>query len=248
MKFRVVCELNPTQQKEEQGRVSPSGSAGGGVKGMREWSGIRIGRWALLALLLASAGQVEGSQSAGTTEVRRGGLSVEYTDARDRAELSTVFVAWNGAVRDLRATGLNVPATVRIEAAGSAAEFSARTGEPAGIAASTRGSVIRTQRLSALGARGLLPFTVRHEAFHTAQPAGLARWLAEGLARTFSGEALSDPLTPTGLEDVPDTSLSAQLLLRDPPRLNAAYREATRRARLLVQKRGWRAVLGRTIR
>jgi len=196
--------------------------------------------WALFALLLASVGP----STAAAAEVRRGGLSVEYTDARDRAELNTVFRAWSAAVRDLRATGLEVPADVRIEAAGSAAAFAARTGEPAGIAASTRGRVISTQRLSALGARGLLPFTVRHEAFHTAQPAGLPRWLAEGLARTFSGEALSDPAAPTGLERLPDASLSAQLLERDPARLSAAYHEATRRARLLVQKHGWRAVLG----
>ncbi|WP_407572599.1 hypothetical protein [Deinococcus altitudinis] len=199
--------------------------------------------WALLALLLISAGH-----PAGAAEVRRGGLVVEYTDARDRAELNAVFLAWSGAVRDLRAIGLNVPATVRIEAAGSAAEFAARTGEPAGIAASTRGRVIRTQRLSALGARGLLPFTVRHEAFHTAQPAGLPRWLAEGLARTFSGEALNDPPAPTGLERVPDASLSARLLERDPARLTTAYHEATRRARQLVRTRGWRAVLGAAAR
>ena len=211
---------------------------------MRKRSGFRIRRWALLALLLISAGH-----SAGTaTDVRRGGLSVEYSDARDRAELGTVFLAWNTAVRDLRAIGLNVPATVSIEAAGSAAEFFVRTGEPAGIAASTRGDVIRTQRLSALGARGLLPFTVRHEAFHTAQPAGLARWLAEGLARTFSGEALSDPSTRTGLENVPDASLNARLLTRTPAALNAAYREATRRAHRLIQERGWLAVLGRPAR
>ncbi|WP_424952775.1 hypothetical protein [Deinococcus sp.] len=199
-----------------------------------------VRRWALLALLLASAGQ----SAAAPAEVRRGGLSVVYTDARDRAELSTVFLAWNGAVRDLRARGLSVPAAVSLRAAGSAADFAARTGEPAGIAASTRGNVIYTQRLSALGAHGLLPFTIRHEAFHTAQPAGLARWLAEGLARTFSGEALSDPPAPTGLEGVPDASLSARLLARDPVLLNAAYREATRRARLLVHRRGWRSVLG----
>lgn len=192
-----------------------------------------------MALLLVLAGH-----SAGAAEVRRGGLVVEYTDARDRAALNAVFLAWSGAVRDLRAIGLNVPEGVRIEAAGSAAAFAASTREPAGVAASTRGRVIRTQRLSALGARGLLPFTVRHEAFHTAQPAGLPRWLAEGLARTFSGEALNDLSAPTDLERMTDASLSARLLERDPARLNAAYHEATHRAHMLVQKRGWRAVLG----
>jgi len=194
---------------------------------------------ALVALLLVLA-----DHPAGAAEVRRGGLVVEYTDARDRTALNTVFLAWSDAVRDLQAIGLNVPEGVRIEAAGSAAAFTASTGEPPGVAASTRGRMIRTQRLSALGARGLLPFTVRHEAFHTAQPAGLPRWLAEGLARTFSGEALNDLRGPTGLDRVTDASLSARLLVRDPARLSAAYHEATRRARMLVQKRGWRAVLG----
>ncbi|ULH17202.1 hypothetical protein MF271_17735 (plasmid) [Deinococcus sp. KNUC1210] len=192
--------------------------------------------WTALALLLTSAGIAAG--------VRHGGLSVEYTDARDRAQLGVVFRAWDGAARDLRTIGLKVPAEVSIEAAGSAAGFAAQTGEPAGIAASTRGSTIYTQRLSALATRGLLPFTIRHEAFHTAQPARLTRWLAEGLARTFSGEAVSDPPGPTGLESLPDAALNAQLLQHSTPRLNAAYHEATRRAGLLVRQRGWRAVLG----
>ncbi|GGR33601.1 hypothetical protein [Deinococcus ruber] len=194
--------------------------------------------WTALALLLTTAGIAAGAG------VRHGGLSVEYTDARDRAQLGVVFRAWDGAARDLRAIGLDVPATVRIEAAGGAADLAARTGAPAGIAAITQGNVIHTQRLSALAARGLLPFTVRHEAFHTAQPAALPRWLAEGLARTFSGEAASDPPGATGLENLPDAALNAQLLQRSAPRLNAAYHEATRRAGLLLRRRGWRAVLG----
>lgn len=176
-------------------------------------------------------------------QAQYGPLTVTYVDPRDRPQLGAVYKAWETAARDLKALGLAPPAKVRIEAAGHAADFAARTGEPVNIAASTRGAVIRTQRLSALAARGLLPTTIRHEAFHTAQPAGLPRWLAEGLARTFSGEAKADPRTPTGLEGVPDSRLDAELLNRDPTRLNAAYREATIRAARLVRARGWTGAL-----
>ncbi|WP_425144933.1 hypothetical protein [Deinococcus sp.] len=179
--------------------------------------------------------------------VRHGTVSVEYRDPRDRAELSAVYRAWDSAAADLRAIGLTVPA-VRIEAAKDAADFAARTGEPASIAASTlrvgHPAVIRTQRLSALAARGLLPTTIRHEAFHAAQPAGIARWLAEGLARNFSGEGRGDPTKPTTLESLNGAELDAALLARDPSRLKAAYREATRRAAALLGRQGWRALLG----
>ena len=176
-------------------------------------------------------------------EVQHGRLSVTYADPRDRQQLGAVYKAWDAAARDLKELGLELPANVRIEAAGNAADFAARTGEPANIAASTRGAVIRMQRLSALAGRGLLPVTVRHEAFHTAQPPGIPRWLAEGLARTFSGEGRADPRTPTGLEGMPDARLDAELLGRDPARLNAAYREATVRAAKLVRARGWKGAL-----
>lgn len=181
-------------------------------------------------------------------QAQHGFLTVTYVDPRDRQQLGVVFKAWDTAARELKALGLPPPANVRIEAAGNAADFAARTGEPVNIAASTlststQGAVIRTQRLSALAGRGLLPTTIRHEAFHTAQPAGIPRWLAEGLARTFSGEGKADPRTPTGLEGLSDSQLGAELLGRDPARLNAAYREATVRATKLVRTRGWKGAL-----
>ncbi|MDV6375425.1 hypothetical protein [Deinococcus arenicola] len=176
-------------------------------------------------------------------ETQHGTLTVTYADLRDRQQLGAVFKAWDAAARDLKALGLPPPARVRIEAALNAADFMARTGEPVNIAASTQGNVIRTQRLSALAGRGLLPITIRHEALHTAQPAGIPRWLAEGLARTFSGEGRADPRTPTGLEGLPDSRLNAELLNRDLTRLNAAYREATRRAAKLVRQQGWAGAL-----
>ncbi|WP_161880887.1 hypothetical protein [Deinococcus alpinitundrae] len=189
---------------------------------------------ALLALLLSSG--------ALAFEVRHGFLTVIYQDPRDRQQLGGVFQAWDAAARDLRALGLPPPPT-RIEAALSAADFAARTREPANIAASTQGAVIRTQRFTALARSGLLPFTIRHEAFHTTQPTGIPRWLAEGLARSFSGEARRDPPGLTGLASLSSEALSARLLSRDPVRLAAAYVEATRRAGALVRARGYRGAL-----
>lgn len=195
-----------------------------------------------IALLLAA---VAGAAPSAARTARADGLVVAYTDPRDRAALLEVFAAWRAARRDLRDLGLAAPAA-RIEAAGSAADFARRTGEPWFVAASTRGAVIRTQRLSALASRGAargLAVTVRHEAFHAAQPKGLPRFLAEGLARVFSGEAARDPAGPTGLEHRPDADLDALLAARDEATLGAAYVEATRRASRLVRVRGWRAVL-----
>lgn len=180
---------------------------------------------------------------AAVFEARSGLLTVRYRDARDRAQLGFVFQTWRETVRDLERIGLSAKPT-RLEAYSSAQEFARATGEPWFVAASTLGSVIRTQRLSALQQRGTLQFTIRHEAFHTVQPARLPRWLAEGLARAFSGEHDRDPKTPTRLESVSDEALEALLLGRgDQSKLNLAYREAARRAARLVREQGWKAVL-----
>ena len=181
--------------------------------------------------------------TAQAVQVQHGGLTVRYSDPRDRRQLGAVFRAWDAAARDLKALGLPLPAQVKLVAAGSASAFAALTGEPANIAASTRGATIYTQRLTALAVAGRLPITIRHEAFHTAQPPGIPRWLAEGLARTFSGEAKDDPQGPTGLGSLSGESLNNQLLSRDPLRLKAAYAEAARRASMLIKTRSWREAL-----
>lgn len=180
---------------------------------------------------------------ASPNESRSGLLTVHYRDPADRAQLEFVFAAWRGAVRDLAKIGLT-PQLTMLEAFSSAAQFARATNEPWFISASTVGATIRTQRLGALRARGILEFTVRHESFHTVQPATLPRWLAEGLARHFSGEDARDPSGPTGLETVPDDALEAVLIGRgDQTKLNAAYREATHRAAKLVREKGWRKAL-----
>lgn len=191
--------------------------------------------WVLLSgLSTASAQQV----------VTRGNLTVSYQDASDARHLPLVFGTFEKAARDLKALGLMVP-RVNLIAASNAADFAHQTGEPVSIAASTRGNTIYTQRLTALAGRGILADTIRHETFHTAQPATLPRWLAEGLARVFSGESQHDPAGHTGLEDLSDAQLNDRLLGRAPGEAGQAYAEASRRARALLQKVGWPGALKR---
>lgn len=181
--------------------------------------------------------------SASAFEAVRGGLTVQYSDARDKQQLGTVFTAWEGAARDLQLLGLPPPTKVRIEAASSAADFAARTQQGTGTAALTRGSTIYTQRLSALARSGRLPITIRHEAFHIAQPANLPRWLAEGMARIFSREAAQDTNALSQLKTISANELSAALLSNDAARRHNAYLEATRRAAHLIRDKGWRGAL-----
>ena len=183
------------------------------------------------------------AQQVASSRVKSGLLTIEYRDPADRAQIPFVVDAWRGTVRDLERIGLT-PRAATIAAFSSAQEFASATGEPWFISASTLGMTIRTQRLSALRKRGILELTIRHEAFHTVQPATLPRWLAEGLARHFSGESERDPRGPTNLETVSDGALEELLLGRgDQSKLNAAYREATRRASRLVRARGWKVAL-----
>jgi hypothetical protein len=176
-------------------------------------------------------------------EFKSGLLTLTLQDPRDRAQVATVFNTFKQARSDLNEIGLEVK-PVKLEAFSNANAFARATGEPAFVAASTRDRTIRTQRLAALKTRGLLEFTVRHEVFHTAQPASLPRWLAEGLARHFSGEDARDSSTASGLESISNDRLDELLLARgSKTALNLVYLEATRRAVKLVRSEGWQYVL-----
>lgn len=188
----------------------------------------------LLALILSS--------SLAFSTFQTTNLTIKYHDPKDKAHLETVVLAWQDAQTKLRAVGLE-PQAIMLEAYASAAQFTKATGKPWFVAAVTQGKRIQTQRLGALKTRGILKFTILHEAFHTVQPAKLPRWLAEGLARIFSGENASDP-NQTKLEQVSDSQLSTALEGRNAQiSLNQAYWEASRRAKSLLAARGWKSVL-----
>jgi hypothetical protein len=189
----------------------------------------------ILAFLLPSSFAVSTFQTSN--------LTIKYHDPKDKTQLETVLLAWKEAQTKLRAIGLE-PQAITLEAYASAAQFSKATGEPWFVAAITQGKNIQTQRLGALQARGILKFTILHEAFHTVQPAKLPRWLAEGLARIFSGENSSDPHETT-LERISEVQLMSVLEGRNAQNsLNQAYWEASRRAQKLLTARGWKGLLG----
>jgi hypothetical protein len=188
----------------------------------------------VLALLIPSSFAVSTFQTTN--------LTIKYHNPKDKAQLEFVITVWKEAQTKLRAIGLE-PQAVMLEAYASAAQFSKATGEPWFVAAVTQGKRVQTQRLGALKARGILKFTILHEAFHTVQPTKLPRWLAEGLARIFSGENISD-LTQTKLEQISDSQLNTALEGRDAQiTLDQAYWEASRRAGKLLATRGWKSVL-----
>lgn len=186
----------------------------------------------LIGCLLSSAEAV--------STVSHGQLTVTYRDPRDAGQLASVFRAWDEAARRLKAIGWDVP-QVKLDAALNAADFSARTGEGVAVAAVTRGQTISTQRLGALAQRGLLKSTIQHETFHAAQPSNLPRWLAEGLARIFSGEARQDAPSRS-LSQLTNAQLEERLLARNSAAVAQAYAEASRRAALTLQKVGWQGI------
>jgi hypothetical protein len=202
---------------------------------------MRLERWVWLFLVTSIA--FAAPSETKRLEFKSGLLTVTLHDSRDQAQLATVFKAFKKAQADLTEIGLTLK-SVKLEAFSSADAFARATGEPGFVAASTRDQTIRTQRLGALKTRGLLEFTIRHEVFHTAQPASLPRWLAEGLARHFSGEDARDSRQPSGLEAVSNAKLDDLLLVRgSKTALNLVYLEATRRAVKLIRYQGWKLTL-----
>ncbi|WP_135228668.1 hypothetical protein [Deinococcus fonticola] len=196
-----------------------------------------VAPWLMVLSLLMGLSLEVGAQS-----VTRAGLTVNYRDPADRAQLAQVFQVWQKAGQDLKVKGLTLPAAT-LTAARSANDFAALTGSPPHIAAITLKGKLYTQRLAALRGKQLLPYTLRHEAFHLAQPPDLPRWLAEGLARIFSGESGLDAPGRTGLEGLSEKDLDTRLAQASGPGLTRVYREATRRAGQRLERQGWPATL-----
>lgn len=194
----------------------------------------------ILSVLLISLTCLSATQAAGYTATR-GTLSIYYQVAADQQHLDTVFETWARTSQRLAKLGLKT-GTVQLIASRHAADFTQRTGKAAHIAGLTRGQTIYTQRLGALAQKQLLKSTIQHEAFHTAQPKHLPRWLAEGLARIFSEQTNQDPRR-TGLEHLSPQELNQALRQSPPKTLQLAYAEASNRAWHLLQRQGWQQVL-----
>jgi hypothetical protein len=198
--------------------------------------------WGVLFVMCFVFGAGFGA-SAKISEFKYKQLSIYYRSPGDMLYLQAVTQLWDTASQDLAKLNLTIR-PITLVAASSAADFAHQTGQPASIAAITVGQTIYSQRLAALAQRRLLTNTLRHEFFHALQPKTLPLWLAEGLARIFSGEAKADPSGPTSLANSSQQQLDTALRQREPQQLRQAYIEASQRARLLLNKLGWAKVLG----
>ena len=150
----------------------------------------RIGKLVfLLTLLLLTTAVAQTWQ-----EATDGVVTVRTASNADRAYLPEVFAIIQQARRDLRGWGLALePLTIVIHPA--LTNYQAATGMPWYVAAvaDTHARRLDMQRVRVLAERGSLTATLRHELFHLAQPAGLERYVAEGLAMHFAHETPQAP-------------------------------------------------------
>ena len=129
-------------------------------------------------------------------------------------------------------------------------DFTAATGQPAWVAATTRGRRVESQPLEVLRRRRVLDSTLRHEFVHVAAEAlsrGRApRWLVEGLAVHVAGEgrlfARDAPKRKPALEEI-ERGLERP---GSPREMRALYAAAYGEVRALIEREGeagvWRRV------
>ncbi|MCA1632157.1 MAG: hypothetical protein LC802_00210 [Acidobacteria bacterium] len=123
---------------------------------------------------------------------------MSYPSRVARREVEAMLSALEGARRDvlgrLEGAGVNTAGlgTTELYVHETTGDFTASTGQPAWVAASTVGRRIESQPTGVLRRRGVLSSTLRHEFVHVAlETLGRGRaplWLLEGLAAHVAGE------------------------------------------------------------
>ena len=179
-----------------------------------------------------------------------------YSAAVQRIEVESVLRTLEAAHVDMSrrleaaSVKLTSATTVDVVVYGSTQSFTAATGQPWFAAGATRGHRIQLQPLSVLRRRGILTSTVRHEYAHAViEIAGgghTSRWLAEGLATHFAGEAAMlkrfESKNRLSLDEL-ERNLQRPASAAEMRRL---YADAGREVRALIQKDGeasvWRRV------
>ncbi len=145
-----------------------------------------------------------------------GRFIVETAHEADRWQHPHIFRILQQAAGELsRMEGFSLPEVVTLRIHPELNSFTTETQVPWYVmaVADRETAYIHSQRLRILLERSSLETTLRHELFHLAQPQGMRRWLAEGLAMRFAGE--QPKATP--LEGLSEDELDALLLTAETP-------------------------------
>ena len=140
--------------------------------------------------------------------------------------------------------GWRLPFRIRLQVFSTLDNYRNTTGQPAWVAASTRGQAIRLQPLADLRKRLILDSTLRHELYHLLVETHAARnvplWFREGLTLHLSSPAVPEA-SPSSLT----IDQIQQVLKHGDTRENMqkAYASAQRIVAGLIQQQGKQAVL-----
>ncbi|MEM7738738.1 MAG: hypothetical protein AAF267_23465 [Deinococcota bacterium] len=164
---------------------------------------------------------------------RDGQVTVLTAHEADRRYLLEVFEIIAEAREDLRRWQLELPAS-QLVIHPDLSSYQVVTQQPWYVAATANRteSRIDMQRARVLVERGSLRLTLRHELFHLAQPEGLPRYVAEGLAMHFAGE---HPQAPAWMGPLPQLE-RVLASPRDQQELTQAMARANAEVALALQR------------
>ena len=159
---------------------------------------------------------------------------LESARSEMQARLAAASLAWA------------LPKRVELYVHESTGNFSGVTGQPAWVAATILDHRIQLQPVEVLIRRRILEKTLRHEYAHLVigelSKSRAPRWLAEGLAIHFAGEALQIPLADRGKDLSIEQIESGLKRLRSPAEMRNLYAEAHKKVSALIEKEGEAAV------
>ena len=215
----------------------------------------RVGEGAAYALRPAAfrlqrreeSNREESNKERQTLVLKSEHFRLSYPAKVGRSEIESVLRVLEAARDEMKrllvAASVRFPESeVEVVAHPTTQSFSAATGQPWFAAGATRGRRIHLQPISALRRRRILTSTLRHEYAHAAIDAAgggrAPRWLAEGLAIHFAGEAAMlerfESRNRVSLDELerklehPATAVEMRVL----------YAAASREVRALIQKEG----------